>query len=293
MIKHKLVAAVLFFVLAAAVLTMNIAAADVPEPSDIFYVLDMSGVLEADTINYIVEKNDYLYAETGAQIVVVTVNFVRNGDLEQYAYNLFNEWGIGSKDKNNGVLLVLSTGDDDYFCMQGKGLEDSLTSGTIGNMLEEYLEPDFAKQEYDDGVRKIFDALFDRVSALYGYEDTDYKPSDTRIPSSGNNTSGGYNNPNGPPVTSSTGSGISTITIFIIIAVIFFAVRGFGGSSSGCLGCLFGWLMFGGNNRRGGPPGGFGGHGGFGGRGGGRSGGGGGSRSGGGGSSRGGGAGRR
>jgi uncharacterized protein len=268
--KFKLAAAVILFILTAAILPIGVFANDVPKPADIFYVLDMSGVLKDDTINYIVEKNDLLYYETGAQIVVVTTDFVRNGDLEQYAYNLFNDWGIGSKQKNNGILLVLSIGDDDYFCMQGRGLENTLTSGTIGNMLEEYLEPDFAKQDYDAGVRKIFDALYSRVSALYRYKDGNYNSVIGEVPITGpqnNNTSSGgriYN--------------ISPIVVLVIIFIVLSFIRSAGRSSDGCLGCLFGWLLLGGSRRgpRGFGPRGFGG-----------------SRGGGGGSTRGGGAGRR
>ena len=37
--------------------------------------------------------------------------------MEQYAYDMANAWGIGSAEKNNGVLLLLSVGDDDYQCI--------------------------------------------------------------------------------------------------------------------------------------------------------------------------------
>lgn len=293
-------------------LAPQISAADIPEPEDYFYVLDQSGILESDTIDYIVGMNEQLCSATGAQIVVVTTDFTPEGNLERYAYNLFNKWGIGSKTESNGVLLLLSIGDDDYWCMQGKGLEKSLTSGTIGNILEQYLEPDFAVQQYDAGVRKVFDALYKRVSDIYGFSsETDAaaeKPSDTLI--SPEYLESTAQQPTAQRNRSSFGSMIMTVIVIIFI------IRLLGsGSGSGCLGCLLGWTMFGNNrhhcpsggfgghhggfgDRHGPPPGGFGDSGGFGGSG--RSSGGGfggsggrGSHSGGGGSTRGGGAGRR
>ncbi len=65
------------------------------------------------------------------------------------------------------VLLLLAVGEDNYWAVQGSGLEDSLSSGTLGDLLREYLEPDFAAGNYDSGVKKTFAALYDEVSALY------------------------------------------------------------------------------------------------------------------------------
>lgn len=271
MTKYKFAAAVALFVLTAAILPLGAAAVNLPEPSEVFYVLDSSDVLSDETEKHIVEANDLLYEATGAQIVVVTMDFVPDGNLELYCYNLFNEWKIGSSDKNNGVLLLLSIGDDDYFCMHGQGLEKTLTSGTLGNMLEEYLEPDFAVQDYDSGTRKIFDALLNKVGALYGY-----------TPASGTQSGGSsglifpdtedfYGSDNRQPEQSGGGSSsgfVSLLSTLIVIFVVIMILRAIGSGAGGCLGCLFGWTLLGGGNHRGGPPrGGFGGppRGGFGG----------------------------
>lgn len=307
-------------VLLAAILSLAlpISAADLPEPNDDFYVLDQSGILSTDTKDYIIAQNKLLYDATGAQIVVLTEDFVPDGKLELYAYNIFNKWEIGSKDKNNGILLLISIGDDDYWCMQGEGLEKTLTSGQIGNILEEYLEPDFAKQNYDAGVKKVFDALLSEVGDIYGYS-----PQTTGSAQSGTLISPGYiesshdywdqsgSDIQSVPQSSGHSSGrLSFMQVILIIAAIIFILRLIGSRNSGCLGCLLGWSLFGNNhNHRPPPPGGFGGHGGFGGRpgggfggsrggsggfgGSGHSGGFGGGSRGGGGSTRGGGAGRR
>ncbi len=251
-------------VLLAAVLSLAIQcfAADIPKPNNDFYVLDNSRIIDSDTEEYIIEQNIKLCEATGAQIVVVTEDFVPDGKLELYAYNIFNEWEIGDSEKNNGILLLISIGDDDYWCTQGKGLEKSLTSGTIGNLLYDYLEPDFAKQNYNDGIRKVFDALLNEVSDIY-----DYTPSDDRY-STDDYYQGGVSHVEG--LVRTTTSFISGLTTLIVIIVIICVLRSIARSSDGCLGCLLGWTLFGSShNRR--PPhpprGGFGGghRGGFGG----------------------------
>ncbi|MGN0681823.1 MAG: TPM domain-containing protein [Candidatus Fimisoma sp.] len=154
--------------------------AGIPEKSQSFYVADYANVISQETENYIVEKNGQLENLCGGQIVVVAVDFLDGMDIEDYAYKVFKEWQIGSAEKNNGVLLLLAIGEDNYWCMQGKGLESEISSGEIDDMLWEYLEEDFASADYDAGVRKFFDKMFAAVSEVYSEGDvTETKSADT------------------------------------------------------------------------------------------------------------------
>ncbi len=155
-------------VLAALFLSpFALAAGDIPKPSDAFYVLDQAGVLKQETIKAILDKDARLEDQTGAQVCVVTVEFIGSARISDYAYKLFNEWGIGDKTKNNGLLLLLVTGAEDYYMLQGTGLEDYFSSATLQNILDEYMEPYFAKADYDGGVRATMDAVFTRLAAYY------------------------------------------------------------------------------------------------------------------------------
>jgi len=155
---------------AAAAAGMGTAfAASTPDPTSDFYVNDYAGVLSDETKEEIVAKNDGLYAATGAQIVVTVVQSTGGTSMSQYAYDIANAWGIGSAEKNNGVLLLLSIDDDDYQCIQGSGLETLLPTTTLSRILQEELEPDFAAKNYDAGVRKAFASLYGAVCDIYGY----------------------------------------------------------------------------------------------------------------------------
>ena len=98
----------------ALFLATAVTAFAVVEPTEQFYVADYANVLQQDTKDDIVEKNAVLYEQTGAQIVVVTVDFLDGMAIEDYALELFNEWGIGSAEKNNGVLLLPAIGEEHY-----------------------------------------------------------------------------------------------------------------------------------------------------------------------------------
>lgn len=137
-----------------------------------YYVNDYAGVLTQETKDHIITQNIRLENASGAQVVVVTLNDTEGLSLEEYTYQLFNAWGIGSKQNNNGVLLVLDIAGQDYQCLQGSGLEDTLTTPTLSRILQEDLEPDFAAGDYDAGVKRTFDSLAAEIENLYGAKDS-------------------------------------------------------------------------------------------------------------------------
>ncbi|MBR5743192.1 MAG: TPM domain-containing protein, partial [Clostridia bacterium] len=140
----------------------------IPSPPETFYVYDGAKVLGDETEEWIVAHDYSLEAQTGAQIVVVCVETTGETDIADYAYRLFNDWGIGSEEKDNGVLLLLSIGEDDYWALQGQGIEDTLSSGMLKLLLNAHLEPHFAAGEYEEGVRETFDALIEFFETAYG-----------------------------------------------------------------------------------------------------------------------------
>lgn len=143
--------------------------AAVPTPTKDFYVGDFANVLDSDLETYIIQKNVALYEKTGAQIVVVTVDFLDGMEIEDYAFTLFNQWKIGSAEKNNGVLLLMVVGENRAWAVQGKGLERTLPSGTLGQILNDYLKEDYLNGRYSIGTRKTFDALYNEVARIYGF----------------------------------------------------------------------------------------------------------------------------
>lgn len=199
----------------------------IPKPDDRFYVYDEPDVLDSALEDYIVSTNADLYKKCGAQIVVVCVKTTGTASIEKYALKLFNDWGIGDKEKNNGVLLLLSIKEDDYWILQGKGLEKTLQSGTLKLMLDDHLEPHFAKRRYETGVRETFDALVSELEQIYSVSVTPAAQT-----SSGNEGGEGVASGDGHEFTFVTfiallSVGIvafTVIVIIIIIAIIIFII---------------------------------------------------------------------
>lgn len=148
------------------------ALAAVPQRPANKYVLDEAGVLSDKTEREIIRENEKLFEECGAEIVIVAVDFLGGKDIDDYAYDLFNDWGIGSSERDNGILLVLAIGEDNYYATSGYGLEDYFDGAKFQELFDDYLEEDFAAGDYDEGVEKFFSEVLDEVEDYYdGYED--------------------------------------------------------------------------------------------------------------------------
>ena len=106
------------------------ALAKVVSPGPDFYYLDNANVLSEDLKGEIFFANKLLYDACGAQIVVVTLDSTGSDAIDDYSYDLFNKWGIGDADKQNGLLILLAIDDDDYYVLPGTGLRSKFSAGS-------------------------------------------------------------------------------------------------------------------------------------------------------------------
>lgn len=141
--------------------------AKIPNPTSDFYVNDYADVLTEETEEYIIAKNKELEKKTGAQIVIVTVRSLDDRTIEEYANELFRKYEIGDKEKNNGILLLCSTGDRMFRIEVGYGLEGCLPDGKTGRIQDEYIIPYLKENNYDDGIRNGFTACLKVIANEY------------------------------------------------------------------------------------------------------------------------------
>ena len=142
------------------------------EPSEDFYVNDQAGTLSASTKELIDNASGPLEQECdGAQIVVVTINYLPSGyDSEQYAWQLFNDWGVGSDTANNGMLLLHVVQEDRGWLAVGQGLTNQISTDEINSLLDEYFWPLSDAGQYDEAVASLFPHLIDIYEEIYSVE---------------------------------------------------------------------------------------------------------------------------
>src|SRR5580658_486019 len=95
------------------------------------YVNDFAHVLDQNTIAQIDDICHQIEVKAHAQIAVVTIHSLDGSDIESYAVALFHQWGVGSKSKDTGVLILYAIDDHRARIEVGYGLEPILTDGKV------------------------------------------------------------------------------------------------------------------------------------------------------------------
>jgi uncharacterized protein len=135
--------------------------ASIPNPrvKDGTWVTDMPGALRAETVARLNQTIGDFERATGVEMALVVIQSLDGSSIEEAAAALFKLWGIGKKDRDNGLLFLWSTGDRKVRVEVGYGLEGILPDGRVGAILDAYVIPQFKTSEFDAGVIAGVDAL--------------------------------------------------------------------------------------------------------------------------------------
>jgi uncharacterized protein len=139
------------------------AAADPTFPALTGRVVDDAHVLTPEVTAGLTEKLAALEAKTGRQLVVVTLPSLQGYDIEDYGYQLGRHWGIGQKDKDTGVLLIVAPTEKKVRIEVGYGLEPILTDALSSVILQTQVLPRFRAGDISGGVVAGTDALVQQL----------------------------------------------------------------------------------------------------------------------------------
>jgi uncharacterized protein len=96
------------------------------------YVNDFAHVLDQNTIGQLENICQQIDQNAHAQIAVVTIKSLDGSDVVSYSVALYQKWGIGTKGKDRGVLILVAVQDHSYWTTVGYGLEPILPDGKVG-----------------------------------------------------------------------------------------------------------------------------------------------------------------
>src|ERR1700733_9413862 len=115
------------------------------------YVNDFAGVLNAQTKSALTALCTQIDEKANAQIAIVTVSSLEDVPAEQLTHDLFTEWGVGPKQKDRGVMILVATNDHKYWNEVGYGLEPILPDGKVGGFGRQAV-PLFRQSDYSGAV---------------------------------------------------------------------------------------------------------------------------------------------
>jgi uncharacterized protein len=249
----------LIFLLVSVCINAQIEKVVPPKPSAFYAVADFTNTLTEEQKEALNQKLIRYKDSTTSEIAVVIISTLGDYPEEEVALRILRDWGVGTKSKNNGIVILIAKEDHKIRIEVGYGLEGAIPDITAKTIIDNDITPAFREGNY---YRGLDNAVDDIIKAAAG----EYK------------APAGYNQRKGK------GIGAGSIIFFIILFIIISSIGRKGGGGGGMMsrrgygGFGTGWILgslLGGGSGGGGWSGGGGGGGGFGGFGGGSGGGGG------------------
>jgi uncharacterized protein len=139
-----------------------------PIPAYHGYVNDEAGVIPEPRRAQLEAFLDQVARKTGTQFAVLTVMSTAPDEPDAYKVRVFEAWGIGSKEKDDGLLLLLAMQERRMVFETGYGIEGTLPDGWLSSMLVDLAVPHLRAGETADAVTVAVLAAAQRVAAEKG-----------------------------------------------------------------------------------------------------------------------------
>ncbi len=143
--------------------------ADVAVPALKARVTDLTGTLTAQQTQALDSQLAALERRKGAQVVILMLPTTQPEDIFDYATRVFDQWKVGRKNVDDGVLVVVAKDDRRAMIETGYGLEGAIPDAAASRIIREYMSPKFRVGDYYGG-------LSDAVGALTGLIDGEPLP---------------------------------------------------------------------------------------------------------------------
>ena len=128
-------------------------------------ITDSAGLLDGESVTAIMQTIRQAESETGTEMMVVTLPSIGEQSPKRFATELFNAWGIGRDQPNNGVLVLVVKDARRIEVEVGDGVVDKFSRSWTEQMLEDKVLPSFKADRYSTGLIRCVDACASRLSA--------------------------------------------------------------------------------------------------------------------------------
>lgn len=130
-------------------------------------VNDYISILTGDQRDDLERKLVAFDDSTSTQIAVIIINSLEGYDISDYALQLGRKWGVGGKEFNNGVVLVVAKADRKVNISTGYGVEGALPDITCKHIIDDIIRPNFRGNDFYRGLDEGTDAIIKAVKGEY------------------------------------------------------------------------------------------------------------------------------
>lgn len=120
---------------------------------------DYAGILTNDQKTALENKLVSFEQESGNEIAIVTIPNLGGDTIENFAVKLFEDWKIGKKGKDNGILVLIAKEDRKIKIEVGYGLEGALTDAQSFWIIDKVMKPAFQQENYYQGIGEAVDKI--------------------------------------------------------------------------------------------------------------------------------------
>lgn len=142
---------------------------ELPTPKT--FVNDYAGILSETHLQQLEQKVIAYDLETSTQIAIVTVKSLEGLESSVFAFRLADQWGVGQKDKDNGILILVKPKylyeKGEVYIAVGYGMEHIVPDAKAKLIVENILIPSFKKRNYYRGLDKAVDSIIELASGEY------------------------------------------------------------------------------------------------------------------------------
>jgi uncharacterized protein len=143
-------------------------AAEVIPPKPDRYFNDYAGVVSKSAALRFNEQLAQFERETSDQVVVaIFPKMQSDSDIADYTQRVAQAWGVGQKERRNGVVLFVFVQNRKMFIQVGYGLEGALPDITAFDITEYKMKPRFRNGDYEGGIETGIDSIFKAIRGEY------------------------------------------------------------------------------------------------------------------------------
>src|SRR5690349_13119522 len=129
---------------------------------------DYASVVSKEAAHRFDEQLAQFERETSDQVVVaVFPKMQSDSDIADYTQRVAQSWGVGQKERRNGVVLFVFVQDRKMFIQVGYGLEGALPDATSFDITERHIKPLFRTGNYDAGLATGIDLICKAIRGEY------------------------------------------------------------------------------------------------------------------------------
>jgi uncharacterized protein len=163
----------LFYFLPASVLAQDIVEKIISSKPE-GYVADFAQILSDDDEQQLFILSKIIDDKSKDQIAVVTVDTLGLYSIEEFSYKLLEKWGVGQKELNNGILIVLALKEKKVRIEVGYGLEPLITDSIAALIIQNYGLPYFRESNYGKGLYNMVYQLGNIIAKNMGENFSDW-----------------------------------------------------------------------------------------------------------------------